>query len=563
MKKPITNTCSISGNKFSISFLEQELCRKFNVPLPEIDRFERMRRLAAFSNYTTFFHGTCAKSSDKILQIYRPDVPFPVYANHIWWSDVWDAAQYGRAYNFRLSFFEQFLALRNVVPQPALTQEYSSLENCEYVNAAGFCKNCYLIFNAYYDEDCLYCFRVWHSTDCIDCSVIKGCELCYDCYFLEDCYDIRHSFNSKNCHESAFLWNCIGCKNCFGCVNLRQKEYCYYNEQLSPIAYRERLADFQSDSSHSVEAEKKRFSQFVIEQPQPAIRGVEFGDSSGDFLSHCTNAEHCFYSIDLEDCVNCLAITKSKDCLDQYSFGHDCELVYNSCRIGYNCSNIKCSVLVFLGSSDCEYCLLCRACTECFGCIGLRHKEYCILNRQYSKADYFQLKERIIGQMKDPSMNDGRAVYGDFFPVHFSLYPYNDSDAQILFPLSREEARRKGYWWAEQSAQTGGIEQKSATLPDRTSDASDSLLSETYTCESSGQPYRITARELRAYRARNLPLPRQHWRMRMLEREELANPLQIYSRNCARTGKPIMTTFPPQSPWKVWDSKEYSQEFSG
>jgi hypothetical protein len=36
-----------------------------------------------------------------------------------------------------------------------------------------------------------------------------------------------------------------------------------------------------------------------------------------------------------------------------------------------------------------------------FGCIGLRGKEYCILNKQYTKEEYEALVPKIIEKMKE------------------------------------------------------------------------------------------------------------------------------------------------------------------
>ncbi|MDR2416416.1 MAG: hypothetical protein LBD75_07670 [Candidatus Peribacteria bacterium] len=38
--------------------------------------------------------------------------------------------------------------------------------------------------------------------------------------------------------------------------------------------------------------------------------------------------------------------------------------------------------------------------SHCFGCIGLRNKEYCIFNKQYTKAEYEKLVAEIIEQMQ-------------------------------------------------------------------------------------------------------------------------------------------------------------------
>jgi hypothetical protein len=45
------------------------------------------------------------------------------------------------------------------------------------------------------------------------------------------------------------------------------------------------------------------------------------------------------------------------------------------------------------------YCDSCDACKNCFGCTGLKHKEYCILNKQYTPEEYEQKVSKIIDKM--------------------------------------------------------------------------------------------------------------------------------------------------------------------
>jgi DNA-binding NarL/FixJ family response regulator len=67
---------------------------------------------------------------------------------------------------------------------------------------------------------------------------------------------------------------------------------------------------------------------------------------------------------------------------------------------------------------------------DCFGCVGLQKKQYCILNKQYSKENYFGLKSKIIEHMQKTG------EWGEFFPASQSLFAYNESIAhQEYYPL--------------------------------------------------------------------------------------------------------------------------------
>ena len=85
-----------------------------------------------------------------------------------------------------------------------------------------------------------------------------------------------------------------------------------------------------------------------------------------------------------------------------------------------------------------------RSCEDCFGCIGLKKRKYCIFNKQYSKEEYFELKDRIIEYMR------GTKEYGEFFPIEMSPFPYNITMAQRFFPLTKDDVLSRGGKWREE-----------------------------------------------------------------------------------------------------------------
>ncbi len=63
------------------------------------------------------------------------------------------------------------------------------------------------------------------------------------------------------------------------------------------------------------------------------------------------------------------------------------------------------------------------------------------------------------------------------------------------------------------------------------------------------------------YRRLGVPLPRAAYDERMEERAQKIGGVRLYGRTCAKTGKPISTTIPPDSPWILWDKDVYTSEF--
>jgi hypothetical protein len=75
---------------------------------------------------------------------------------------------------------------------------------------------------------------------------------------------------------------------------------------------------------------------------------------------------------------------------------------------------------------DIEYCHSCFNSHDLFGCIGFKHNEYCILNKQYTKEEYFKLKEKLKKHMIETK------EYGEFFPIEISPFEYEKTMAVML-----------------------------------------------------------------------------------------------------------------------------------
>jgi hypothetical protein len=172
------------------------------------------------------------------------------------------------------------------------------------------------------------------------------------------------------------------------------------------------------------------------------------------------------------------------------------------------------------------------------------------LNKQYSKEEYFKLREKIIRHMKTTG------EWGEFFPVASSVFPYNHSVAQDFFPLTKEEALTKGFKWKEDesSAKYDGPVYKA---PEKIEDVTDEILDKILTCEVTNKNYRIIKPELEFYRKMRLPVPRlcpdERHRRRMIFR----NPRKLWAQQCADCQSEIQTSYPPDRKEKIICEKCY------
>jgi len=161
------------------------------------------------------------------------------------------------------------------------------------------------------------------------------------------------------------------------------------------------------------------------------------------------------------------------------------------------------------------------------GCAGIRKKDYCILNRQYDKEAYEELRDRIIQDMKK------RGEYGEFFPPELSTFGYNESAAQEQFPLAKEEALSAGFKWEDHPRGTYGKETVQwDELPESIEHASDAVAKEVFICAACEKNYRIIPDEFAFYKRLGIPLPRLCPDCRHMRRFTARGPDRTWQRTC-------------------------------
>ncbi len=521
--KTMNRKCLLSEKEFLISDNDLESYNNLGLPEPKLHPLERQRRRTSFRNFRHLYNRLCSATGKNIISMYHEKQAFPVYDNNYWWSDHWEAKDFGREFNFNKLFFDQYQELSNVVPRFALATTNS--ENCNYINMCVGSKNCYLVFGCVRNEDCLYGHIVWDSSNCLDNLYIFRCQWCSNSIDLFDCYDLHFSQECTNCQECYFLENCHACRNCFGCFNLKNAQYCFFNEQLSEKAYKEQLAKLLPLNQETIDQTNK----YLQERRNSSINYPEyFGLKNEDVQgNHIYESSNINYSFDLkiaENCSYCFTGYDIQNCLD-LSFTGTSARFCCECLTMFNAE--ECFYSHFLqDSQNAYYSEFCKSSKNIFGCNGLRNSEYCILNKQYSKDDYFVLKEKIIEFMK----NTGE--WGEFFPSDISPFAYNESIAYEYQPLTKEEVIQRGLKWLEE-----------ATYPEKEWNPSLGEINPqtVFYCSKSYKAYKLSKYEIEFYQRMNLSVPQLCPDQRHLQRMSARAARELFLGNCFQCKKEIMS----------------------
>lgn len=550
----ITKICLVSGKEFVITDEDQAFYAKMGVPMPTLCPEERMRRRLAFRNERNLYHRKCDFTGRPLISYISSDKPYKVFDQKEWWGDKNDPLEYGRDFDFSRPFFEQFNELLLATPFPHVISSSDVQEsNCLYTNFAGNNKNCYLIFDSDFNEDCQYSNVLKHSKNCLDCSYVSDSELLYECIDCQNCYNLEYSQDCSECFDSWFLKNCNGCKNCIGCINLRQKEFCIFNKQYSKEEYQKFLAANDLGDRKVVQKIRELFKQHVETFTVKYNHSILTENSDGDYLKSVQNVSQSFNMGMCRDCKYCDSLYYANDCMDVSSFGEKIELIYEAITIGINSTNVRFSNCIVNNSYDVTYSFNCRSVNNVFGCANMKRGSYCILNKQYSKEEY----EKLVFQITEHMKKTGE--WGEFFPISISPFAYNETMANEFFPMTKEEITQKDLKFKE--VEIGNTYQGQAVeIFDNIKDLKDSILEQILSCEATGRPYKLTAKELQFYKQHAIPAPTKSPEQRHLDRMKLRNPRKLWGRKCNNCSIPIQTSYSPDRLEKVYCEDCYLKE---
>ena len=555
-----TRICQNCKNQFVIAPDDFSFYEKMGVPAPKICPQCRFQRKCLWRNETTLYSRVCDLCGKSMISMYSPDSPYVVYCLYCYHSDKWNAFDYAKEYNPHRTFFDQLKDLVSSVPKAAVYHSsFANSVNCEYINFAGGkqgSKNCYLVFNGA-GEDLIYTRGVrMPARNVVDCYYSYGVENCYEIINVRESTGITFGQNVSGSLDSAFLFGCSNCHNCFGCVNLRNKSYHFFNKRIDKEEYRRRVDELRG-SYVALQKFRRQFDEFRLKFLHRSDQNIKAVNSSGDFLSETNNVNDSFEVAGAENCRYTYFAGSSKeplrDSYDVLGFGYNSEQLLETMAVGFSqraIASAMCST-----SQNIEYCVNVKESSNCLGCDGIKNGEYAILNRRYSKAAFNDLRSKIVKEL------EVGGEYGLFFPPSLAPFAYNETIGQDNFPLTKEEAIKNGFSWEDDVQITRGKETiQPEKLPDHIKDVSDSITKDILKCIGCGRNYKIIPAELDFYRQMTLPIPRQCFYCRHADRLRRRGPFKLHARNCAKCGKRIQTIYAPDRPEIVYCESCYNSE---
>ncbi|MEK7172898.1 MAG: hypothetical protein AAB740_02900, partial [Patescibacteria group bacterium] len=470
--------CQNCKTDFIVEPEDFDFYEKIKVPSPTWCPECRSVRRMTWRNERSLYKRKCEISGKEVITCFSPDSQVKILDRDVWWSDKWDPFVYGVDYDFNKNFFQQFRALLERVPMPSLFN--SRCVQSDYGNHNGELKNTYLVFATWGGEEIMYAKHAHNCQDCLDIFASQDSELCYELINSTKLSRTAFAENSESCIDCCFIYGCRACNNCFGCYNLRNKSYHIFNQPFDKETYFNKIKEFDLGNFNNLAGTKQKFNDFKLGALRKFVRTYNCQNSTGDNLANAANCRVCFDvnndAKDLKYCINAANhINESYDC---YGVGVNSDLLYEAVDAGADGSRLNFDIFVW-GGRNVFYSYGCHNSQNMFGCIGIHNKQYCILNKQYSKEEYEQLLPKIIEQMNQVPYIDkkGRVYkYGEFFPSELSPFTYNESVAQEYFPITAQAATEAGFNWKQAETRNYKITIKAYDLPDHIKDIPDTIV---------------------------------------------------------------------------------------
>ena len=417
---------------------------------------------------------------------------------------------------YRWNFVQSLSGLMGKSHFPPLLHRGDN-ENVAYADIILNAKNVYLSIAVVGDsENVLYSRSVKHNCHNVISSIMvrNGSENIFESSAIVNSSAIFYSHTIQDSHAIWFCQDMIGCQECILCSRLQNTSYCIRNKQYSPQEY--------IIEKNSILQNKSRFDDYANELD--FVKSNQWSEwCTGQNILNSRNVSHGYYSNNVFVAHNVILFWSTStseyiyDAITGWSpLGtHIYGWVSNSGEHIYCGSHCEDCAYVYY-SYDIENC------SFCLWCIGLKNKSYYILNKQYTKEEWYAKVDEIFLQMER-----GWQLWG-FFPATMNPFYFNDTAAYLIDnSFTKEEVTKLWYLRRDEPIKVDipewAVIVKSSELwqfesvNEQWNWKLDETVCKRVIIDENGDAYRIIPMELEFLQKHGLPLPRKHWLTRMKE----------------------------------------------
>ena len=506
-----------------------EMFRHFNVPPLKVHPETYLKQMMALHTGYSWWWNTDMATGKPIITNIHPHTEFKVMNDEAWYQE--DFTKDHLEINLNKSFFDQLYTLATTVPISA-QKNFEKPHNSIARHSFGD-KDSYFVEGSISNK-LLFGSGAFHVEDSMEVTYSQNITQSYNvshCSNLNRCIVARES---RDCISSSFIFDCRDCEFSFMSSNKRHRKYLFYNEQLTEQEWKARMSEMDLSDFDVFQNYESDFAKLMSKE---AIWPENFNEKcenvNGEYLNNCVNAERAWFSDGAKNIRWALwdNFTSDDNAVgidpgSTHGYGNPASVNSSNCRFCYFATR----------SQNCEYCFEVYDSEHCFGCVGLRRKKFCIFNKPYTEEEYWEKLDALKCTMLD------RGEYGDLFPQHFALTPFQHTPFQAVFEGTPEikkqlgvrdfDASFDGAYGDWQGKEMREIDE----MPKKIDKVGDEWIGRPIMDRSINRPFAVLAPELAFYRKMRLPLRRGHFVPRI---EAMLFSLSMFEQihvSCAKCG---------------------------
>lgn len=593
--------CKYCSSKYPLYSIEKEQYDKYAFKYTDICPTCNFKSLYSYINDKHLYNRKDSKTGKNLISILSEDYNWEVIDANNYRIQLVDDLWFKYSKEIWPDIFDDFLKLYNDFPKPSRLV-FQWVENGDFSSHVGTSKNLYLSYCVFSEcEDIYYSLKITDSKNVFDSYHIASSSNIYSSHTIGTSHDVSFSRNSVDCSGLLFCSDMNNCKECIFCCNQVNKSYMVYNKQYTKEEYEsikkwiyEKLWDY-----NSFKFLKNKFQEFLDQNLSDATINMNNCQKvNGEATFYSFNSVNVFAGTWVSNSANVMiggdfSDDKWNNIINSLEFWTNCENSICAFSFGYNTYNVNYCGFVS-SSSNIDYCFDMEWCEDCLFCVWLRNKKYCILNKQYTKQEYFKLREEIVNHLKYTGK------WGENIAFSSSPFPYNDTLSYDIFKVNKviysdgkEEIIDENavwtvnvlwdsfisdaiydMWWNEKIKIKWRTKNKEINIPENMkilksenianiNQVWNDILDKTIICEESGRPFRIIKQELDYLKKKWFPIPRVHQENRIDKILSDRPKWQMHVWICDNCHKESLTVFKNKPKYKVFCPACYKQFMYG
>jgi hypothetical protein len=183
-------------------------------------------------------------------------------------------------------------------------------------------------------EDVYYSYATYHSQSLHDCAFARNSELSSELTDSTKCYHCHHLIDCSDCSDTFFSVDCQQCSCIAFSKNLRNKQYCIEDKQVTKDEWDAFVASMRTGSATQERSHLEKFATLFRRTLRRSTHNIQCENAVGDYLRQSKDCTMCFDCDQSRDIRYCTRIDEKVTTAMDIDHASNAELAYEGTSIG-------------------------------------------------------------------------------------------------------------------------------------------------------------------------------------------------------------------------------------